>query len=224
MTVGSGNNEVNQINVKKSRKKFILFLTIFLIIVVLAGAGGIYYRGIQMDKQSFSKSCGKFVSKVNSSLTDYSNSSNKPDIIPGDTDPTALLRNLKLSVSAYSDFLKTNSRYSGSKESAEKLVEFEKQLAGFINYHNSRLSKEASNPYFTELSVVARFYQANFYRYVYDFNDPVMKKIETRLLAAEAKFDRHMSDNFDPNHDKSKNAVTTAKTPLTVLCGASNLS
>ena len=221
MTVGSGNSEVDQINVKKSRKKFVLFLTIFLIIVVLAGAGGIYYRGIQMDKQSFSKSCGKFVSKVNSSLTDYSNSSNKPDIIPGDTDPTALLRNLKLSVNAYGDFLKTNSRYSGSKESAEKLVEFEKQLAGFITAHSNLLSKQESNPYATELNVLVRFYQANIYRLLIDFNDPVIKNIEKKLLEAETKYERHVSDNFDPNYDKSKNAVTTAKTPLTVLCGAS---
>lgn len=221
MTINPDSSEINLSKVTKSRKKLIALVITILIIAVAGGAGGTYYRGIQMDKQNFSKSCGKFVSKINSSLTDYSNSSNKPDIILGDTEPTTLLRNLKLSVSAYGDFLKTNSRYSGSKESAEKLVEFEKQLAGFINDHNSRLSKEASNPYFTELSVVVRFYQANFYRYVYDFNDPVMKKIETRLLDAEAKFDRHMSDNFDPNHDKSKNAVTTAKTPLTVLCGAS---
>lgn len=221
MAINSDNSEINSSKATKSRKKLVALVITILIIAVAGGAGGAYYRGIQMDKQSFSKSCGKFVSKINSSLTDYSNSSNKPNIIPSDVGPDKQRNDLKLSVKAYGDFLKTNSRYSGSKESAEKLVELEKKLAGFITAHNNLLGKENSNPHYTELSVLTRFYQANLYRIISDFDDPVLKKIEEKLLEASVKFDKHMSANFDPSHDESKNAVITAKTPLTVLCGAS---
>lgn len=202
-------------------RRNLIVLVVIGAIAVFAGAGGVYYRGIQMDKQSFSNSCGKFVSNLNTSFTDYSNASNKPDIIPGALEPTTLLKNLKLSVSAYKDFLNTNSRYSGSKESSQKLVEFQKPLAGFITSHNNRLSKEQSNPHYTELSVLARMYQANFYRYTFDFNDAYMKKIEEMLLNTEKKYERYMSQIYDPALEKSKNEATKAKAPLSALCTAS---
>lgn len=220
MTVTPNDNVPNITTIRKTRRNLVAG-TLILIVVLLAGVAGIFYNGIQTDKKRFAEFCGKYVSAINSSFTDYSISTNKPSINLWASDPSASLRSLKQSVSAYETFLKNNSRYSGSKESTQKLNEFQKKLAGFINAHNRLLSKELSNPNYTELNVLARMFTANLYRYSLDLNDTTMKKIEKMLLQTDDRFDRYMQQVFDPTRGKSENEAVKAKAPLSALCSAS---
>jgi hypothetical protein len=224
MSDALGKYEISGKN-KKPKKHLVLILSTSVVLAGGAAFGRVYYQGIQSHKSDFSKSCGKYVAKINSTYTDFANASYKPNLLSTSGDSQSAgsdsLRDLKLSVSAYEKFLLTNSKYFGSKQSAKELQEFKKTLAGFINLKNKHLDQELYNPHWSEMNLLVRFYQANVYRVLINYDDPILRNIEKKLFEAESKFDKYMDENFNPKLLASQNLAMKAKTPLTQLCSSS---
>lgn len=219
----------------KNKKQFKIRINIKIIIalilvLLIGGTASYFFREIQTAKNSFSKSCSIYVKEINTNFLNYKNSSYKPNLLGGvlggndDFNPRSILDSLKKSIAKYEDFLNSNSKYSGSKQSKTSLMNLNKRLAGYITKNNRKLSIEENNPHSTELNIAIRFYESNLWRLLSDYDDPVLKKIESLMLQAETKWETHMDTEFDRDDSlallQSETLVNDAKKPLAALCTA----